>query len=131
MVACIDADRDGYGVGPICAMLPIAPSTYYEVKAREADPTRLPARTQRDIHLREAIRRVWMSNRSLYGARKMWRQLRREKIYAGEDQCQVLRRAHYQDARRKTSYLDGPNLNRDVDLGVTTGSAEADKTLGH
>ena len=34
-------------------------------------------------------------------------------------------------ARRKTSYLDGANLNRDVDLDVTLGSAEADKTLGH
>jgi len=31
----------------------------------------------------------------------------------------------------KTSYLDGANPNRDVDLDVTLGSAEADKTLGH
>ena len=34
-------------------------------------------------------------------------------------------------ARRKTSYLDGANANRDVDSDATTGSAEADKTLGH
>jgi hypothetical protein len=35
MVAFIDAHRGEYGVEPICAVLPIAPSTYYETKARE------------------------------------------------------------------------------------------------
>ncbi len=44
MVAFIDAHRGVYGVEPICAVLPIAPSTYYEAKARVADPTRAPAR---------------------------------------------------------------------------------------
>ena len=34
MVAFIDAYRGDYGVEPIGAMLPIAPSTYYEAKAR-------------------------------------------------------------------------------------------------
>ena len=29
MVAFIDAHREEYGVEPICAVLPIAPSTYY------------------------------------------------------------------------------------------------------
>ena len=29
-------------------MLPIAPSTYYEQKAREKDPSRQPARAKRD-----------------------------------------------------------------------------------
>jgi transposase InsO family protein len=93
MVAYIDAHRDEYGVEPICAVLPIAPSTYYEAKAREADPTRLPARAQRDMHLREEIRRVWVSNRSVYGARKMWRQLRREKIQVARCTVERLMRA--------------------------------------
>ena len=30
----VDADRESYGVEPICRMLPIAPSTYYEQKGR-------------------------------------------------------------------------------------------------
>ena len=30
MVAFIDAHREDFGVEPICALLPIAPSTYYE-----------------------------------------------------------------------------------------------------
>ena len=38
MVAFIDDHRGEYGVEPICAVLPIAPSTYYAHKAREADP---------------------------------------------------------------------------------------------
>ena len=44
MVAFIDTHRAEYGVEPICAELPIAPSTYYELKARERDPERVPAR---------------------------------------------------------------------------------------
>ena len=47
MVSFIDEHRDDYGVEPICAQLPIAPSTYYEHKAREMDPERLPLRVQR------------------------------------------------------------------------------------
>jgi putative transposase len=47
MVAFIDAHREPYGVEPICAVLPIAPSTYYAQKARRPDPRRRPARAQR------------------------------------------------------------------------------------
>ncbi len=45
----VDANREKYGVEPICRMLPIAPSTYYEQKAREKDPSRQPARAKRDV----------------------------------------------------------------------------------
>ncbi len=78
MVRFIDENRDDYGVEPICAQVPIAPSTYYEHKARQADPGRLPARAQRDAWLINEIRRVWEDNFQLYGVRKVWRQLRRE-----------------------------------------------------
>jgi transposase InsO family protein len=80
MVAFIDAHRDEYGVEPICAQLPIAPSTYYEHKARAADPQRLPARAHRDSALKPEIRRVWGENFQVYGAKKVWRQLNREHI---------------------------------------------------
>ena len=69
-----------YGVEPICKVLPIAPSTYYEEKARRADPSRLPARAHRDAFLNEEVRRVWEENRMVYGARKVWRQLNRENL---------------------------------------------------
>jgi putative transposase len=78
MVAFIDDHREVYGVEPICSVLPIAPSTYYEQKAREFDSSRLPARLVRDVEVREEIERVWKENRSVYGARKVWLQLHRE-----------------------------------------------------
>ena len=52
MVSFIDEHREAHGVEPICAELPIAPSTYYEEKARQADPGRLPPRAKRDTVLR-------------------------------------------------------------------------------
>jgi putative transposase len=78
MVAFIDAHRERYGVEPICAQLPIAPSTYYESKARVADPTRVSQRAQRDAQLRPAIARVWRANRRVYGAKNVWKALQRE-----------------------------------------------------
>jgi transposase InsO family protein len=78
MVAFIDDHREEYGVEPICRVLPIAPSSYYAQKVRQADPSRLPARALRDLGLREQIERVWKENQSVYGARKVWLQLKRE-----------------------------------------------------
>ncbi|MGB7932996.1 MAG: IS3 family transposase [Gammaproteobacteria bacterium] len=79
-VSFIDEHRAAHGVESICAQLPIAPSTYYECKAREADPERLPPRAQRDMALKSEIRRLWDENFQDYGAKKVWRQLNREQI---------------------------------------------------
>ena len=89
MVPFIDEHRGKHGVEPICAELPIAPSTYYEHKAREADPERLPARVKRDLALSVEVKRVWDDNFQVYGARKIWRQLKREHIDAAR--CTVER----------------------------------------
>jgi len=80
MTLFTDEHREAYGVEPICAVLPIASSTYYEQKARQADPLRLPERARRDAILCEEIERVWHENRRIYGAYKVWRQLHREDI---------------------------------------------------
>ena len=80
MVTYIDDHKERFGVEPICAQLPIAPSSYYEHKAREADPERLPPRAKRDLVLQDEIQRVWDENFRVYGARKIWRQLNREHI---------------------------------------------------
>ena len=80
MVAFIDDHRAVYGVEPICAVLPIAPSTYYAAKAVEADASRASARAQRDAWLCREIRRVWEQNFFVYGASKVWLQLNREGI---------------------------------------------------
>jgi putative transposase len=78
MVAFIEAHRDVHGIEPICRVLPIAPSLYYELRARGRCPERRPARARRDEVLRDHVRRVWRENREVYGARKVWKQLKRE-----------------------------------------------------
>src|SRR5262249_60296445 len=80
MVAFIDQHRAEYGVEPICAQLLITPSTYYEHKAREAQPERIPPRLRRDAEISGEIRRVYDDNFQVYGARKIWRQLGRDGI---------------------------------------------------
>lgn len=80
MITFIDHHRALYGVEPICRVLPIAPSTYHEHKAREARPDRAPPRVQRDRWLRGKIRRIWDENFGVYGIRKVWRQLQREAL---------------------------------------------------
>jgi putative transposase len=80
MVAFIDRKREVCGVEPICAGLPIAPSTYDRNKAPaaiEASP-----RAKRDKLLRGEIRRVYDAHRQVYGVRRVWRQLTRERIAA-------------------------------------------------
>jgi transposase InsO family protein len=75
MIVFIDANRDRFGVEPICQVLPIAPSTYYAASRRPAS-----ARAVRDIKLKVEIARVHAEQFGVYGARKVWRQLHREGI---------------------------------------------------
>jgi len=75
MSAYIEAHRNRYGVEPICALLPIAPSTYYGANHRPPS-----ARAVRDGELKTQIRRVHAENFGVYGAEKVWRQLNREGI---------------------------------------------------
>jgi putative transposase len=77
MSAAVDALREEHGVEPTCRVLGVAPSTYYAVKARERDPSE---RAQRDAELLAHIRRVHAENFGVYGARKVWLQLRKEGV---------------------------------------------------
>jgi len=78
MVGFIDDQRGEHGVEPICRVLPIAPSTYYDHLAKRADPARLSDRARCDAVLRPEIARVFEENWRVYGVRKVWRQLDRE-----------------------------------------------------
>jgi len=89
MVDFIDEHRNVYGVEPICAALPIAPSTYYAHHARKLDPAKRSEREKRDEVLLLEIQRVWKENFAVYGANKVWRQLRREKVQVAR--CRVAR----------------------------------------
>lgn len=75
MTAYIDAHRERFGVEPVCRELQFAPATYYAARSRP-----LSARAQRDEVLVGEIERVWVENRKVYGADKVWTQLRREGI---------------------------------------------------
>jgi transposase InsO family protein len=60
--------------------LRIAPSGYWSHAAQQRDPTLLSARAQRDAALIPDIQRVWQANLQVYGADKVWRQLKREGV---------------------------------------------------
>jgi len=120
-VAFIDDYRDVYGVEPICRVLPIAPSTYYEQKARQADPSRLPPRVRRDAWLRDEIRRVWDENLQVYGARKVWIQLNREGLQVARCTTErLMRQLGLQGARRgrrvKITTIVDESAHRSPDL---------------
>jgi transposase InsO family protein len=72
-VKVIDQHQERWGVEPICRVLPFAPATFY------AASTRTPAaRTKRDERLKAAIKRIWTEHLGVYGADKIWAQLKRE-----------------------------------------------------
>jgi len=79
----IDAHRAVFGVEPICGVLaqhgvPIAPSSYYAAKTRPA-----ARRTTWDAVLGEVLEATFWDRekgRGVYGARKMWHQLRRDGV---------------------------------------------------
>jgi putative transposase len=77
-LGCRITHRKVYGVGPICEVLPIAPSTYYEFTKRAEYPETAPPRVRRDEALKPEIQRIWDENYQVYGARKVWHQMKRE-----------------------------------------------------
>ena len=93
MVAFIDEHRATYGVEPICAVLPIAPATYYAHKARAREPEKRSARAKSDEVLRADVRRVHTENFAVYGAEKVWRQLGREGVSVARCTVERLMRA--------------------------------------
>ena len=78
MVGYIDDHKDRFGVEQICAVLPIAPSTYYAHRVRAQDPARRGPRAIRDEALSAQMQRVWEDNFRVYASRKVWMQLNRK-----------------------------------------------------
>lgn len=74
----IDQHRDSHGVEPICKVLQIAPSGYRRHAALRRDPQRRCARARNDEVWVLQIERVWDAQMQVYGAEKVWRQLKRE-----------------------------------------------------
>ena len=78
MIAFVEDQRSVFGVGPICRVLGIAPSTFYAFKAVERDPDLASNRVRQDRLDMAAIEQAFDNSRGRYGARKIWRQLHRE-----------------------------------------------------
>lgn len=118
MISFIDQHRDVYGVEPICAVLPIAPATYYAHARCRREPERRSARAKSDEALCPEIRRVWQSSLDgLYGANKVWRDLKREgRVVA---RCKVER-------LMRTMGLRGTTRGRAFTV-TTTADAEAQR----
>ena len=74
----LDTLRGEYGVGPVCHELNIAPSTYYRYQDHHQHPEKHSQRDRRDDRLKQEIQRVYDENYSVYGVRKVWRQLQQE-----------------------------------------------------
>ena len=75
-------------------MLQIAPSAYWRHAACQRDPALLCRRSLRDAELAPQIRRVWQANFGVYGADKVWHQLRREGIAIARCTVERLMRQH-------------------------------------
>ena len=76
----MDKHRDTHGVEPICKVLQIAPSGYRRHAAHQRNPDLRCARAKLDDTLKPKIQRVWQANMRFYGADKVYRQMRRERI---------------------------------------------------
>jgi putative transposase len=131
VIEFIDTHKERFGVEPICMVLReqgcgIAPQTYYAAKTRPRS-----ARAVRDDVVLEHIRRVYGDpkiGRGLYGARKVWHELRREQSRGEHPElgdvprCQVerLMRANgLQGARRDKGFVStrpDPAATRPPDL---------------
>ncbi len=87
MVTYIEQHKDLFGVEPICTTLEFPASTYYAAKSR------LPsARSLRDAVLLPLLLSVWVANYRVYGARKLWKAMRRSGEDVGRDQVARLMR---------------------------------------
>jgi putative transposase len=87
MVGFIDEHRDEFGVEPICTAVQFAPSTYYAVKGRQPS-----ARAVRDVVMMQVLMVLWVTNRKVYGAHKLWKAAHRAGHDIGRDQVARLMR---------------------------------------
>lgn len=89
IVAFVDENRDQFGVEFICRHLQVAPSTYYAAKKRQTQPC---ARAVRDAVMMQILLALWIANRKVYGAHKLWKAAHRAGHDIGRDQVARLMR---------------------------------------
>jgi len=90
IVDYVDGHRDEFGVESICRVLQIAPSTYYAARRRRVVPS---DRAVRDAVMVQVLMVLWVANKKVYGAHKLWKAARRAGHDIGRDQTARLMRA--------------------------------------
>jgi len=114
-VTFIHTHRDRWGIEPICRWLAFAPAAYHAAIAWPPS-----VRRGRDEALKPEITRVFKENRGVYGADKVWAQLRREGTRVAR--CTVER---LMDALETRGAMRGPATVRTT-LGGQAGGRPAD-----
>lgn len=131
LVGFIDEHRAAHGVEPICRALQVAPSSYYAAKKREVSPS---TRAARDAVMMQILMVLWVANRKLYGAHKLWKAARRAGHDIGRDQVARLMRELGIEGisrRRKKVFttITDPDASRAPDLVNRNFRAEAPNQL--
>ncbi len=131
LVGFIDEHRGEFGVEPICTSLQVAPSSYYAAKRREVEPS---ARTLSDAVWMPILMALWVANRKVYGAHKLWLAAKRAGHEIGRDQtARLMRELQIQGVsrRRKKVFttLSDPDATRAPDLVNRDFTAEAPNQL--
>ena len=131
IVGFVDEHRDELGVEPICRALQVAPSTYYAAKQRALAPS---ARAVRDRALMQVLMVLWVANRKVYGAHKLWKAARRAGHDVGRDQVARLMRAMQIEGisrrrRRVFTTIADPDALRAPDLVKRNFTAERPNAL--
>ena len=127
-MAFVDEHRDEFGVEPICNELPMAPSTYYDYKRQP-----LSARAIRDAMMMTILMAIWVTNRKVYGAHKLWKAAKRAGHEIGRDQTARLMRTMgirgVSRRRRVFTTRRDPDATRAEDLVDRDFTAEAPNQL--
>jgi len=114
-VTFIDDNRDDFGVEPICTTLQVAPSTDYAARSRP-----LSARAIRDAVMGPVLLALWIANRKVYGAHKLWKAVQRAGHEIGRDQVARLMKAQeiegIRRGRRVRTTRPDAAVNRHPDL---------------
>ena len=93
----IDERREDFGVEPICRILDVSASAYYQRAKGERS-----IRAAGDEQLLERIEQLHAVNYHAYGYRRTWKALRREGVHVGRDRVKRLMRGHgIQGAKRR------------------------------
>jgi putative transposase len=96
--AYIDAYRGRFGVEPICNVLGVSASAYYQRNTGTRSE-----RAIADERLLAQIRELHLANYEAYGSRKTWKALRRAGLEVGRDQvARVMRGAGIRGAKGRT-----------------------------